>query len=77
MNSLKLVSKSQDCQEVFYENGVHLGDFVINDDGYWVFFPELKGGYWDEYILQLLADKLKEINEPWDKEIQAYFASER
>lgn len=63
-------TEQQDCKKVYYNNGVYLGDFVLNDDGYWVYFPERHNGYWDEYLLFLLYTKLQEMNEPWDQQLQ-------
>jgi hypothetical protein len=64
-------------KHVYFENGVYIGDFVVAEDGYWVYFPENKGGSWDEYILRLLLDKLCEMNKPWDEEVNKYFDEQR
>jgi hypothetical protein len=57
--------------EVRHENGVKMGEFLMGDDGYYTFWPELRAGYWDQMILASLVQKLKELNDPWDQQIQA------
>jgi hypothetical protein len=61
--------------EILYENGVKVGEFIIGDDGYYGFWPELRPGYWTEYILQALATKLGELNKPYDDQVKEYFDS--
>jgi hypothetical protein len=68
---IKLDSKNNgESYKVYYENGAYLGDFEKDMDGYYKFWPELKGGFWDEHILRLLADKLTELNKDWDNIIR-------
>ena len=59
--------------QVHYTNDVKMGELLVNDDGYLVFFPELRGGYWSDWNLKELADKMIELNVPWDKELNSYF----
>ena len=42
-------------------------------DGYFYFWPELRGGAWEAWIMKLIADKLDKINEKWDNEINETF----
>lgn len=53
--------------KVTSSNGVHMGEFVCKEDGFFDFWPELRPGYWPSYMLRALADALDEINEPWEK----------
>lgn len=51
---LKL-EKDGKCQyKVYWENGVHIGEYTMMEDGYYVFFPLEKYGYWNEHSLNLL-----------------------
>lgn len=51
--------------------GAYLGDFVVGDDGYAMYFPDKEnGGGFDSYILRLLAEALDEKNAPWDEIVQ-------
>ncbi len=59
--------------EVFFENGVKMGEFLKEVDGSFYFFPELKGGFWAGYIMRELADKEDELNKDWNNEISKYF----
>jgi hypothetical protein len=51
-------------------NGVHLGEFIIDVDGYYKFWPRLSGGYWEGYVLRAIADKEEELNKEWDDHIK-------
>lgn len=62
--------------KIFFKNGVFLGDLLIKEDGFYGFWPELRGGYWDSYVLREIADTLDELNAPWQKEIEKYFAEQ-
>lgn len=56
--------------EVEFVNGALLGEFYREVDGYYVFLPLLRGGFWDQYVLQELSEKLLELNREWDEQIQ-------
>ena len=56
----------QDTYKVDYENGVELGYILVKEDGFYDFWPEPKGGYWPAYILHEIANKLDELNKPWE-----------
>lgn len=69
---ISVVQKEYDHYEVFYEtNGVKLGEFYIEVDGYWVFAPELRGGYWDEHVMEAISHRLKVMNAPWHQQIMS------
>lgn len=49
-------------------------DDIIQDvDGYYYFWPSDGGGYFSEFALRVIADHLKELNKPWENEIERYF----
>lgn len=56
--------------ELYYNNGVLLGDVIMEVDGYYTFWPEGHGGYWEAHMLRAVADCLDELNEPWDTQIR-------
>lgn len=59
---------------VIHENGVRCGDLFQKEDGYYDWWPpKSNGGCWPSYILRQIADKLDELNKPWDDEINKYF----
>jgi hypothetical protein len=53
-----------------YFNKKRLGAFVIQDNGYFEFYPDDLKGYWSSYALRLIADKLDEINKIWNDHIK-------
>lgn len=59
--------------QVYYENGVYLGDILTDVDGFYYYWPELRGGSWASIVMRLIADKLDELNQPWEEEIERYF----
>lgn len=58
---------------VFWENGKRLGYFRLDVDGYYYFEELPNGGYWSAHSLRYIADKLDEINKPYDDEVNQYF----
>lgn len=63
-------------KELFFHNGVKLGEILAGDDGFKQFWPELRGGYWETYVLRQIADMVDEINAPWEKQIRDFFGDE-
>jgi hypothetical protein len=59
--------------KLYTETGKELGDIVMSDDGYYNFIPICSRGLYNTYSLKLIADKLDEINKPWDDQINSYF----
>ena len=47
-----------------------LGEFLRDNDGYWVFYPEANGGFYNEYFLTVLLSALESMNEEWDNEVK-------
>lgn len=54
-------------------NGVLLGSFEQEVDGFYYFFPVLRGGFWEAYILHDIARKLDALNEAWSQKLDEYF----
>lgn len=69
-SSCLVTTKLGNVIKVNHENGTYLGDFIMKEDGYYDFWPELRGGYWPSYLLRELANALDLLNEEWDKTIQ-------
>ena len=65
--------KEDSKYKVYYKNGVLLGEVISGDDGFFAFWPELRGGFWEAHVLRAIADNLDKINAPWEKQIEAYF----
>lgn len=56
---------------LYYENGVWIGEIIPDFDGYYYFWPIARGGSWSAEVLKQIAGLLDVINEPWDKQVQA------
>lgn len=54
-----------------HPNGVTLGEISQSEDGYYVFWPELRGGYWDDFVLRALAERLVSLNAEWNAVVMA------
>jgi hypothetical protein len=52
-----------------------VGLFYFEVDGFWV-FNSTGTGYWNEYSLRLIADKLEELNKSWNDQLNEYFKIE-
>ena len=62
---------------VYYEDRVFLGLIFAKEDGFYDFWPDLKDGCWSAYVLREIADKLDEINAPYEKELNEYFDEQK
>lgn len=61
----------------YWENNVYMGYAYKEVDGYYVFILEGKsGGFLESHVLRSIANKLDEINQLWDDQIQEYFENE-
>ena len=64
---------------ILYENGVYLGDIIQKEDGFYDWWPPFpsNGGCWSSYVLREIADKIDELNKPYEKELEDYFSDSR
>ncbi len=46
-----------------------LGALLMEVDGYFYFWPESSGGFWPEWTLRGIADKLADLNREWDERV--------
>ena len=53
-----------------YFNQSRIGEFVVQDDGYYRYVMKNNLGFWSSYGLRLIADKLDELNKTWDEQIK-------
>lgn len=68
-----MVRLEEKTGKLYFENGVYLGEILMKEDGFYDFYPELKGGYWDSALLHEIANLLDKMNAPWEEEINRYF----
>ena len=72
MNNLVNVkyNKVTKVQEFRYPNFVEIGHAYVEVDGYYGFvFKEGSAGFWDANVLRMIAERLDELNEEWDKKV--------
>lgn len=55
--------------DLFFQNGVKMGQILRKEDGFYDFWPELRGGYWPAYVLRAIADMLDDMNKEWHEQI--------
>jgi hypothetical protein len=53
-----------------YFNKKKIGEFVVQDDGYYSYVMKNNLGFCSSYGLRLIADKLDELNKEWDEQIK-------
>jgi hypothetical protein len=51
-------------------NGKFIGEFIRDVDGYFYFWAENNLGAWPSYLLRDIADKMDEINQLWDEQLE-------
>jgi hypothetical protein len=71
-----LKTESASRYEVYF-NKQHLGYFYLEADGFYVFIPKGNIGYWTEFSLRMIADKLEELNKKYNEEIELYFKTNK
>lgn len=59
--------------KLYYHNGMYMGDVLMDEDGYYKYWPEHKSGYWDEGCLLDIAGYLHEKNKDWDESVNEFF----
>lgn len=65
--------KPNENKTIVMTNGQSImGEFIVNDDGYYVFFPSNIKGYYNEFFLQILLNKLTELNKDWDEQLNQF-----
>ena len=62
---LELQSTESPYRYEVYFRKQHLGYFYTEVDGFWVFWAKQQG-YWNEFSLRMIADKLEEMNKPYN-----------
>ena len=50
-----------------------VGELIMDVDGYYYFWPS-NDGCWPSHIMRSVANKLDEINKPWNDQINDYFS---
>lgn len=68
---------SESRKELLLRMARENGDFVEDNDGYWVYWPTRKSlGSIGAPGLRILADELDRMNAEWDRKVRAFFENE-
>ena len=76
---LKVIQKDNLYEVKVESNNEVIGHFILDVDGYYYFVPNglNEGGVWSDYVLLEIGTKLKEINKPWNYQINEYFKKDQ
>lgn len=55
------------------KGGLKLGEFYKEIDGFYVFWPTERAGFYSEEYLGALLFELQQLNAPWKENIRKYF----
>lgn len=76
--NLNLEKVNEQEFKVITSNGLNIGTFELDVDGFWHFWnTDYIAGSWSSYSLRLVADKLDEVNKPYKEVVDEYFDQER
>lgn len=73
---IELIKTGDGSRYEVYFNKQHLGYFYLEVDGFYVFIPKSNIGFWNEFSLRIIADKLEEMNKHYNKNIEKYFETQ-
>jgi len=73
MSLVKFIPLKNSAYKVEYENGVDMGELYKEIDGYYVYWPIDRKGFWSSVPMRIIADKLDELNADWDREVKEFF----
>jgi len=71
---IKLEKITESIYKVYIKDSVYLGTFELDSDGLYKYWESKKlSGAWGSYELKLIAEKLDELNKPFDDSVEEYF----
>ena len=75
---IKLEKVNEQEYRVLTNNDLFIGTFELDESGFYSFWnPNHVAGSWSSYSLRMVADKLDEINKPFQETVDEYFDQER
>lgn len=70
MTGLQVEDKTK-THKILTNGQSNLGEFILDVDGYWVYFPNPeRGGYYNEWFLHELLQILENLNRDWDEQVK-------
>ena len=77
MSKLLYTEKVSDYRyNLFYCNGVQVGEILMKEDGFFDWWPEQRGGYLPSHFLRAVAEILDEMNAPYEAELERFFEAQ-
>lgn len=73
---LNLEQVGEATYNVKTNGGLKLGEFYREVDGFYVFYPGEREGFYSEEYLGALIFELQQLNAPWKENIREYFENE-
>ena len=71
---IKLVELGKGFYNVHTSTDVFLGTFELDTDGFYHYWENKSlDGSWSSHTLRLIADKLDEVNKPYNDSLNEYF----
>ena len=68
---LEKINKSYN---VLTSSGKNIGTFELDESGFYNYWRNLKSdGAWQAWLLKAVADKLNEVNKPFNDSVKEYF----
>lgn len=73
LHDIETLLSSIKIPEYILKKFIDSADIIINDDGYYIWWPNKVDGYHTDFDLLYLAAYIYQKNMPWDKEVKEYF----
>lgn len=73
---IKLIEYGKGFYNVHTSTNKFLGTFELDESGFYNFWCSGREGSWSSHSLRLIADKLDDINKPFEEELKKYFDQE-
>lgn len=71
------LEKVNDIQKLLYFKNKCIELFNLQEDGYYVYYVNSPQESWSSHSLRAIADKLDEINKPFEEELKKYFEQQQ
>lgn len=73
---LNLEQTGEATYNIKTNGGLNLGEFYREIDGFYVFLPVNRDGFYSEEYLGALLFELQQLNAPWKENLRKYFDNE-
>jgi hypothetical protein len=63
-------------KNLYFENDMKIGEIIRDMDGEYKIFFEGDSGYTPTYLLDAIVKLLEKMNDPFERQMEAYFAGQ-